>query len=234
MRAAPAVILPALMIGLDRLRQLQQAQRIADVAAALADDPGDVLVAVTVLARQRLIAAGLFQRIEIAALHVLDDGELERLAVGRFERHDRNVVQAGALRRPPAPLAGDDLVGILRPAHRPHHDRLDDAALLDRCRQVIELRLGEMPARIARIRLEIFDRHPPLIACALDVSSISPPTSPMSAASPRPSRDRPSSGIAMSLRRLRSRRAVRLVRIMCAFDVPFAPARSQSIPSRAR
>src|SRR5262245_18933318 len=45
-------------ISLDRLRQLQQPQRVGDVTAALADDLGDMLVAVAVLARQRLITAG--------------------------------------------------------------------------------------------------------------------------------------------------------------------------------
>ena len=79
------------------------------MAAALADDAGDVVLAVLVVIDQRLIAERLFQRIEIRALHVLDDGEFERLAVGHFENDDRHFVQLRALRRAPAPLAGDDL-----------------------------------------------------------------------------------------------------------------------------
>ena len=138
------------------------------MAAALADDLGDLVLAVFELVGERLIAAGLFERVEIGALHVLDDRELERLAVVDLEQHDRHVVQAGALRRAPAPLAGDDLVLIDRAAHGAHQDRLDDAALADRGRELVELGLGEMAARIARIGLEEFDRHALLAARALE------------------------------------------------------------------
>src|SRR3954471_13504765 len=84
-------------ISLDRFGQLQQAQRVGDVAAALADDLGDVVVTVIVLVRESLITAGLFQRIEVRALHVLDDRKLERFAVAHLEQYDRNIMQACAL-----------------------------------------------------------------------------------------------------------------------------------------
>src|SRR5262249_50826912 len=42
--------LASMDVSLDRLRQLQQPQRVGDVTATLADDLGDVLVAVAVLA----------------------------------------------------------------------------------------------------------------------------------------------------------------------------------------
>jgi hypothetical protein len=48
------------------------------------------------------------------------------------DRNHRHLVQTRKLRRPPPALAGDDLVSILPTAHRPHHDRLDHAMLLDR------------------------------------------------------------------------------------------------------
>ena len=137
------------------------------MTAALADDLGDVVVTVAVFARQRLIARRLFQRIEIGALHVLDDGELECFAVARFERHDRYVVQPRALRRAPAPFAGDDLVGVLRPAHGTHDHRLDDAALPDRRGQIVELEVGKVAPRIARIGTQEFDGHAALLPAAL-------------------------------------------------------------------
>ncbi len=71
--------------------------------------------------------------------------------VGHLDHDDRHVVQAGALRRAPAPLAGDDLEVVGGAAHRAHHDRLDDAALPDRGRQLVELGVGEIAPRIARI-----------------------------------------------------------------------------------
>jgi len=50
-------------------------------------------------------------------------------------------LQPGALRRSPAPLAGDDFEGVA--GGLPHHDRLDDAALLDRGGQLAEFGVSE-------------------------------------------------------------------------------------------
>ena len=109
------------------------------------------------LGGEHLIAGRLFERIEIGALHVLDDRELERFAVADVEHDDRHFVQAGALRRAPAPFAGDDLEVV--GAARAHHDRLDDAALADRMRELVQLGVGEQLARIARIGVDELDRH---------------------------------------------------------------------------
>ena len=134
---------------------------------ALADDLGDLVLAVVELLGERLIAARLFERIEIGALHVLDDGKLERLAIADFEQQHRHIVQARALRRAPASLAGDDLVLIHRAAHRAHQDRLDDAALADRCRELVKLGVRKRAPRIARVRLHELDRHAALVALTL-------------------------------------------------------------------
>ena len=101
------------------------------MTATFANDLGDILVTMLVLARERLISGGFLQRIKIGALHVLDDRKLERLAIGCFEWHDWNFVQSGTLSRPPASLAGYDFVGIFRAVQRTHNDRLDDAVLPD-------------------------------------------------------------------------------------------------------
>ena len=137
------------------------------MAAALADHFGDVVLGVAVIFHQRPIAFGLFQRIEVGALHVLDDRKLQRFAVGRLDDDDRHFVQAGALRGAPAPLAGDDLECVGRAADRPHHDRLNHAALANRSRQLIQLFVGEHAPRIARIRPQRTGRHAPLAARTL-------------------------------------------------------------------
>ena len=74
-------------------------------------------------------------------------------------------MHAGALRRAPAPFAGDDLVDVGAAAS--HHDRLNDAALADRCRKIFELGFRKQFARIARIGAHEFDRHAALAAHAL-------------------------------------------------------------------
>ncbi len=115
-----------------------------------------------------LIAGGLFKGIEIGPLHIFNDREFERLAVGGFEQHDGNFVQACALRRAPAPLAGDDLIAVLRLPDCAHHDRLDNPALLDGGGQLIELGIGKIPARVAGIGFDVLDRDAPGLARALD------------------------------------------------------------------
>ena len=114
---------------LDAIGQRLQPQRVGHMAAAFANHAGDVVLAVAEIADQRAIAFGLFKRIEIGTLHILDDRKLQGLDVGRLDDDDRNVVQACALRRTPAALAGDDLVSVRNAAHRPHNNGLDDAAL---------------------------------------------------------------------------------------------------------
>src|SRR5438552_5689772 len=86
--------------------------------AALADDFCDLVMRVVEIVGERLIAHRLLDRIEVGALHVLDDGKLERLAVADFDRHDRNVVEPCALRRAPAPLAGDRKSTRLNSSHQ--------------------------------------------------------------------------------------------------------------------
>ncbi len=185
----PGGKLAGVNIGLHRFRQFQQPQRVGDIAAALADDLRNLVLAVAEFVHQRAIAFRLFERIEIGALDVLDDRELQRLGVGRFDDDDGHFVQAGALRRAPAAFAGDDLVSVDGAADRARDDRLDDAALAQRSDKFVELGIGESAPRIAAIRPQRTGRHPPLAARSLD-RELSAPTSPINAARPRPSRDR--------------------------------------------
>ena len=80
-RAWPAVSSPSCTRAFTGSGSLQQPQRVGDVAAALADDPGEIVLGVAELADQLLVAQRLLERVEVGALHVLDDRELERLAV---------------------------------------------------------------------------------------------------------------------------------------------------------
>ena len=73
-----------------------------------------IVLACARIRRPALIAARLFHRVEVFALNVLDDHDLQRVVVADLHRHDRHIVQAGALRRAPAPFAGDDLEIVRR------------------------------------------------------------------------------------------------------------------------
>ena len=132
----------------------------------------DVFLAAFELVRQRVIALRLFHRIEVFALHVLDDRDFECVAVTDLDRNDRHFVQAGELRGTPAAFAGNDLVAILRALHRPHHDRLDHAMLLDGTGELAEFGIGKSPAWVARIWFQEFDRYLALVARPFDMRGL--------------------------------------------------------------
>ncbi len=133
------------------------------------------------------VARGLLERVEVGPLHVFDDGDLERLAVAGLDDDDRDLVQPRPLRGPPAALAGDDLVSVRDAGNGADDDRLDDAALLDRGGELVELRVVEALARVARIGAQELDRRLARAARDLGMRRVRPPSS---AASPRPRRGR--------------------------------------------
>ena len=100
----------------------------------------------------------LFERIEVGALHVLDDRELERFLVVDLADDDRHFVQPGPLRRAPAAFAGDDLENV-RILARPHQQRLHHALFADRIGQLFELVRIEIAARIGAVGDDEFDRQ---------------------------------------------------------------------------
>src|SRR5208337_5053395 len=106
--------------------QIGQAQSVCDVAPALADDTRNVAMRIPVVGAELGVARGLLESVEIRALHVFHDGDLERLAVASLDDDDGDIVEPRALRRPPAPLASNDFVSIRDAADRlrPGDDRL--------------------------------------------------------------------------------------------------------------
>ncbi len=148
---------------LDRRWQCQQSQGIGDVAAALADGLGDLCLATAELVHQAAVGFRLLQRRQILALQILDEGDLEHLGIAERPDDDRHLVQPGALRGAPAPLAGDQLkIGARLAAlalHRPHEQGLDHAFFADRLNQPVELGFGEAPARLERRWADRLDRH---------------------------------------------------------------------------
>src|SRR5580693_8996213 len=93
---------PGIDILLDRTRQRLQPQHVGNMTAALADHAGNIVLAVAEIPDKRTIAFRLFERIEIGALHVLDDRELQCFGVARLNDNDGDLMQSGALRRAPA------------------------------------------------------------------------------------------------------------------------------------
>src|SRR5690606_15978740 len=89
----------------------------------------------------------------------LDDGDLERRLVAELAHDDGHLVQPRTLRRAPAALAGDDLETAGGTVERPHQDRLQYAALLDRARERVEFLVHERPPRLHPARLQMVYGH---------------------------------------------------------------------------
>ena len=86
----------------------------------------------------------------------------------RLADHRRQLVQPGALCRPPAALAGHDLVGrgVLAAVSGPHHQGLDDAFLADRGGQALDLGLVEVLAWLVGLGRQVLDGDGEQRACA--------------------------------------------------------------------
>ena len=133
----------------------QQAQRVRDRRARLADARRDVLLRHVIAVHQLFVALGLLQRVEVLALQILDERQLRRLAVVRLDDDGGNLGQAREPRGAPAALARDDL--IIAGAEPPHGQRLQDAVLADRVRQLVERRVVEALARLVGVALDLRD-----------------------------------------------------------------------------
>src|SRR5690606_26736532 len=141
----------------DLLWRIEQAQRVGDGRAALTDASRDLLLGQPELPDELAISQGLLNRVEVGSLDVLDEGDLQRLHSRDLANDDRHLGQAGGDGRPPAALAGDDLVGLL--ADRTGDDqRLDDAVLADGGGQFFEPRGVPLGARLEGVGLQVADR----------------------------------------------------------------------------
>ena len=123
---------PILDFPAHRLRQLQQAHRVGDMAARLADGTGQLVMRQAEFTDQALQPVGLLDRVEVLSLQVLDQGRCHRIAIVKRADVNRHVVQPGQLGGPPTALTGDDLVDTLMGRIWTCEDRLQDATRADR------------------------------------------------------------------------------------------------------
>ena len=137
-------------------RQVQQPERVADVRAGPADLLRELLVGRAEVVKQLLISGGLFERVELLPVQVLEQRVAQHVGVGRLAHDRRDVLESGLLGRAPAALAHDELV-VPSPSLL-HHDRLEQADLGDGGGQFFERFLVEGLPRLARIRRDRADR----------------------------------------------------------------------------
>ena len=136
--------------------EVEQAERVRDGRARLADALGDVLLGEPELVDQLAVGQRLVDRVEVRALQVLDERDLELVAVGELADERRDPLEAGEAGRTHAPLAGDELVAVERLGHE---DRLEHAVLADARRELLEHGVVEPVARLVRVRADARERH---------------------------------------------------------------------------
>src|SRR4051812_25799518 len=95
-----------------RIRQPEQAKKVRDRCAVLPGGIGNLLMSKLEFLDESLVTARLVDRVEIAALQVLDEREHETRAIVEILDQRRNLRPAEVGDRPQPPLAGDELVCI--------------------------------------------------------------------------------------------------------------------------
>ena len=159
-RAWPAESCPSRRSALHLVRQLQEAQGVGDRRPALPHPLRDLVLGQPELLLQDPIGLGLFQRVEVGALQVLDQRQLQELAVlPHRAHHDRHRLEAGPLRGAPAALAGDDRVGAV--AVRRDQEGLQDPLRPHRGGELLERRLVDAGARLAAVGVQRGHRQDP-------------------------------------------------------------------------
>ena len=150
--------------------QTEEAERIGNTAPALAHLLGDRFLLQAEFIDQAQIGFRLFDRIEIVALDVFDDGELELLLFGRIPYDDRDGLESDPLGRLETPLAGNELIAL---AFATDDERLQDPVFFDRQGKLLELGIIEVEARLVRIGDDFSNRDFQRTALAFAVSRFS-------------------------------------------------------------
>ena len=95
---------------------------------------------------------GLLDRVQVAALDVLDQRRLEDLLVVEFHDVDWHFRESGGLGSAEPPFAGDELIAVLG---RPNDQWLQHAVGLDALRERLRLIVVEPLSRLIRVELNL-------------------------------------------------------------------------------
>ena len=136
-------------------RQLEQPDGVRDHRTAASEPVGEFGVRHAELDQQLLVGGGLLQRVELDPVDVLQQRVAQQDVVARPPHDGRDARETRPLRRPPAPLAHDELVP---PGPRlADDDRLQQPELPDRVLEFRKRLLVEDSSRLLRVRLDRLD-----------------------------------------------------------------------------
>jgi hypothetical protein len=140
---------------LDLRRETKETQHVCDGGAILADSARDLFLSQAEFANQSLIRLRFFHRIEVFALQVLNERDLQDGVISRFANQSGYFRKTRQLGRPPAPLSGDQLKEAV--FKRPDYDRLNDTVLTNRDAELIEHLLVKVFSGLVGVRQNAFD-----------------------------------------------------------------------------
>ena len=122
----------------------------------------ELLLGAAEVVEQLLVGGGLLERVELAAVEVLEQGVAQEVVLLGHLDDGRDDVLAGGPRGAPAALAHDQLVAHLAVlgalGHPADDDRLEHADLADRVHQLGQLVLVEDGARLAGVGPDLVER----------------------------------------------------------------------------
>ena len=136
--------------------EIEQAYRVGHRRTRFADAFGDLLLGHLELLGQRAIAFRFLDEIQILALQVLDQRDLQGLTVGHIHDDDRHLLELGILGGTKAALPRDQLIPVTDPADE---ERLKDAALAYGMGQLFQTVGRNGLARLPRALVNLLDRN---------------------------------------------------------------------------
>src|SRR5581483_2522560 len=132
----------------------ERAEHVRDVRPALAHPVGELFLGEVVGLHEELVRARRLDRVQVGALQVLDERELESIAhVLAHDRRDGRL--AGGARREDAAVSGDELVAVAIPRY---HYRLQDPMTPDGGGELLDPRRIELRARLLGVRHDLLER----------------------------------------------------------------------------
>ena len=132
------------------------------MAPALAEHFRELFLRVPEAIHELTIAKRLLDRIEVRALDVLDDRELEHFGIAELSNDAGKLVLLRNLGCAPAPFARDDLKFTRPILQGPQDQRLDHTLLADRVGKILQILLVEGPPGLVGIGMDAFDRDHPV------------------------------------------------------------------------
>src|SRR5580658_4778909 len=120
---------------LDFFRELQEAYYVGDRSTVFSGTAADFFMREAEFAAETLVGVGGFDRIEVFALDILDEGKLEHPRIRDILDDDGHLSDTCELCGAPSALPGDDLIAFLV---LPNDDGLNNAVGANGRRQFLE------------------------------------------------------------------------------------------------